>query len=253
MKNRGALITTISILLVLAALTVVPVLAVQRGAAPTAPAAPATASAIPRDSLGRADLSGIWGRGQGGPASDPVPYKPEALAKQQEFRARLNIDDPIGHCFLGIPRIYGMPVPFKIVQTPNEMIFLHEMFQNFRIIPTDGRPHPEDEEPSYLGSSVAKWEGDTLVIDARNFNDGTWLGSGATLHSDQLQITERMRRTSATTISYEGTITDPVVFTKPWTVRMTFALRPGERIREYECDDNNLIDQVDPKFLPKPK
>jgi hypothetical protein len=254
--QRVTSILKIIVLFMALPLFVFPLLAAaqQRGTAATAQPA-ADSAAIPRDSLGRADLSGIWrrtGGGGGGAASDPVPYKPEALAKQQEFRARLNIDDPIGHCFLGIPRIYGMPVPFKIVQLPNEMIFLHEMFQNFRIVPTDGRPHPEDHEPAYLGSSVGKWEGDTLVIDARGFNDGTWLGNGATHHSDQLQITERFRRTSATTIAYEATITDPVVFTKSWTVRSTFTLQPPEeRLREYECDDNNLIDQVDPQFLPK--
>jgi hypothetical protein len=224
---------------------VIPLTAGQGGSAPTG---------IPRDSLGRADLSGMWqrgGGGGGGTPNEPPPYTPEALAKHQEFRARLNIDDPIGRCFLGVPRIYGMPVPFKIVQLPNEMIFLHEMFKGIRIIPTDGSSHPEDHEPSYLGSAVGKWEGDTLVIDARGFNGKAWLGNGASHHTDQLQITERFRRTSPTTISYEATLTDPGVFTKPWTIRNTFTLRPGERIREYECNENNLVDQVDPQFLPK--
>jgi hypothetical protein len=125
------------------------------------------------------------------------------------------------------------------------------MFKGIRIIPTDGTPHPEDDEPTYMGSAIAKWEGDTLVIDVRNMHSNTWLGYGASHHSDQLQVTERLRRTSPDTISYEATLTDPVVFTKPWTVRNAFTLRPGERIREYECSENNLVDEIDPNLLPK--
>jgi hypothetical protein len=215
---------------------------------PNTPAAP---TSIPRDNLGRADLSGMWLRAGGNFNNEPAPYKPEALAKHQEFRKRLNIDDPIGHCYLGIPRSYTMPVPFKIVQTANEVIFLYEMFKGIRIVPTDGSPHPEDHEPSYMGSSVGKWEGDTLVMDVRGFNGKTWLGGGASHHSDQLQITERLTRTAPDRISYEATLTDPVVFTKPWTIRNAFALRPGERIREYECNENNLVDEIDPSLLPK--
>jgi hypothetical protein len=212
---------------------------------------PGVPTSIPRDSLGRADMSGMWLRAGGNFRNEPPPYKPEALAKHQEYRKRLNIDDPIGRCFLGIPRSYTMPVPFKIVQLPNETIFLYEMFKGIRIVPTDGSGHPEDHEPSYMGSSAGHWEGNTLVIDVRGFNGKTWLGNGASHHSDQLQITERLTRTSPETISYEATLTDPVVFTKPWTIRNAFTLRPGERIREYECNENNLVDEIDPSFLPK--
>ena len=196
----------------------------------------------PRDSQGRADLSGMWMTGGGGGArSDAAPYDAKALEKIQEFRRRQNIDDPNGLCLLpGIPRIYQMPMPFKIIQLPNEVIFVHEAFRGIRIVPTDGRPHPDDVDPAYLGDSVGRWEGDTLVIDVRSFNDRTWLGFGATHHTDKLQITERITRTGPETLSYEATITDPGVFTKPWTVRSGFALRPNERIREYECGENNL-------------
>jgi hypothetical protein len=145
-------------------------------------------------------FSGMWMRGGGGGRNE-APYKPEALAKQQEVRKRDNADDPMAHCLLvGIPRIFSMPMPFKIVQLRNEVIFLHEAFRGIRVVPTDGRGHPPDHEPAYLGSSVGKWEGDTLVIDVRGFNDRTWLGYGATLHSEQLQVTERLRRSGPETI-----------------------------------------------------
>jgi hypothetical protein len=183
----------------------------------------------------------MWAFGGAGQRGEPVPYTPEAQQKVREYQSRQNIDDPNGLCLLtGIPRIYSMPMPFKIVQLPAEVIFLHEAFRGIRIIPTDGRDHPADMEPAYLGDSVGHWEGDTLVIDVRSFNDRTWLGFGATHHSDKLQVTERLTRTNSETISYEALLTDPGVFTKPWTVRATFSLRPNERIREYECGENNL-------------
>jgi hypothetical protein len=234
----------------------VPLAAQQRGGARGARGAATPAAPAPRDSQGRADLSGIWmsGAAPGGQRSDPVPYTPEAQQKVREFQSRQNIDDPMGQCLLvGIPRIYSMPMPFRIIQLPNEVIFLHEAFRGIRIVPTDGRPHPSDMEPSYLGDSVGHWEGDTLVIDVRSFNDRTWLGYGATHHSDQMQVTERLTRVNADTIAYEAVVTDPGVFTKPWTVRTGFALRPNERIREYECGENNLEIVKFQELLKKPE
>jgi hypothetical protein len=266
MKNRSArsiAITTVLVFLV--TVMVLPKPGTAQGGQGTAPAAAgqrgagrgaAPAGPPPKDSLGRADLSGMWMQGGaiGGQRSDAVPYTQEALKKVEEFRTRRNIDDPMGMCLLvGIPRIYSMPMPFKIVQLPNEVLFIHEAFRGIRVVPTDGRGHPPDMEPAYLGDSVGRWEGDTLVIDIRSFNDRTWLGYGATHHTDQLQITERLTRIGPETIQYEATITDPGVFTKPWTVRSSFALRPNERIREYECHENNLEVVKFQKLLEKPE
>jgi hypothetical protein len=219
------------------------------GAAAAAPAGPA-----PRDAQGRPDLSGIWMLGGGGARSDAPPYDAPAQAKIGEFQKRQNIDDPDGLCLLpGIPRIYQMPMPFKIIQLPNEVVFLHEAFRGIRVIPTDGRKHPDDADPAYLGDSVGHWEGDTLVVDVTGFNDKTWLGYGAVHHTDKMHITERITRTSADTIAYEATVTDPGVFTKPWVVRSGFALRPNERIREYECGENNLEVSKFQDLLKKPE
>jgi hypothetical protein len=230
-----------------------PQLLAQRGAGrgAAAPSGPP-----PRDAQGRADLSGMWmsGGAPGGARSDAVPYDAKALEKIEQFRRRQNIDDPNGLCLLpGLPRIYQMPMPFKIIQLPNEVVFIHEAFRGIRVVPTDGRPHSPDVDPGYMGDSVGKWEGDTLVIDVRNFNDKTWLGYGAVHHTDKLQITERITRTGPETIGYEATITDPGVFTKPWVVRSGFALRPNERIREYECGENNLEVVKFQKLLEKPE
>jgi hypothetical protein len=218
---------------------------------------------VPRAADGRPDLSGIWiatsalllfegeealaaaraadaaaGR-QPRPAGS-LPYKPEAEARRQEYLARRGIDDPMARCLLtGVPRIKFRPLPFEIVQLPGRVIILYEIHHAFRIIPTDGRGHPEDLEPSYLGDSVGHWEGDTLVVDVVGFNDKTWLTGVGTVHSEQLRVTERYTRDTFDTIRYEVTIEDPVVFTEPWGIEETFRLRPNERIREYECIESN--------------
>jgi len=226
---------------------------------------PATASKpVPRAANGKPDLSGIWiangalrlmagdeevkriqqadaaaGR-KPLPPPEPPPYKPEAEARRQEYLARRGIDDPMARCLLtGVPRISARPLPFQIVQLPDQVIILYEIHHAFRIIPTDGRPHPDDLEPSYLGDSVAKWEGDTLVVDVVGFNDKTWLAGVGSVHSEKLRVTERYTRDTYDTIRYDVTMEDPEVFTKPWTTHEIFRLRPGERIREYECIENN--------------
>jgi hypothetical protein len=218
--------------------------------------------AIPRASDGKPDLSGIWitgalqlligeeeaaairkgdaAAGRPAPRRDPPPYTPAAEAKRQEFVARRGIDDPMARCLIsGVPRITTRPLPFEIVQMPGRVIILYEAHHAFRIIPTDGRPHPGDLEPSYLGDSVGHWEGDTLVVDVIGFNTNTWLAGVGTIHSEKLHVTERYTRDTPDTVVYDVTIEDPVVFTKPWLQQEIFRLRPNERLREYECIENN--------------
>jgi hypothetical protein len=226
---------------------------------------------VPRTTGGKPDMSGIWqGGGAGGlafavgsanakaarpgdaavasapaavvPSRVTPPYQDWMLPKIQELRARRNIDDPSARCLLvGVPRITAMPLPIKIIQTKDEITFLYETFHAFRVIPTDGRKHPDDIDPSFLGDSVAHWEGDTLVVDVTGFNDKTWLGvGGASLHTDALHVVERYTRVDYDTIAYEVTIDDPKAFTKTWSPAPSFlSLRPGERLHEYECIENN--------------
>lgn len=232
-------------------------------AAPLA-AQPSDERRAPRTADGKPDMSGIWvatgalllfegeeafaaaraadaaaGRPPGNSGEAP-PYKPEAEAQRQYFLSRQGIDDPMARCLLtGVPRIKFRPLPFEIVQLPDRVIMLYEIHHAFRIIPTDGRPPPEDAEPSYLGESVARWDGDTLIVDVTSFNDKTWLTGVGTIHTEALRVTERYTRDSYDTIRYEATMEDPAVLTKPWTIRETFRLRPDERIREYECIESN--------------
>jgi hypothetical protein len=252
-RRRIGWLTAISV----AAIVVSPVVA-QRGAAP-----PQASKPIPRAADGKPDLSGVWITGAlqlligdaearaiqradaaaGRPAPpprEPPPYKPAAEARRQEFLARRGIDDPMARCLIsGVPRITTRPLPFQIVQMPGQVILLYEAHHAFRIVPTDGRPHPDDLDPSYLGDSVGHWEGDTLVIDVIGFNDKTWLAGVGTIHSEKLRVTERYRRDTFDTIIYDVTMEDSEVFTKAWHTQETFRLRPNERLREYECIENN--------------
>src|SRR5688572_27512001 len=222
-----------------------------------------TEKPAPRTADGKPDLSGVWiatgalrlmaGEAEAAaarqsdiaakrpaPRTEPPPYKPEYEKKRQYYLDRRGIDDPMARCLIsGVPRISFRPLPFQIFQMPNQMVFLYETHHAFRIIPTDGRPHPDDIEPSYLGDSVARWEGDTLVVDVTGFNDKTWLLGVGTIHSEKLRVTERYTRDTFDTITYEVTMEDPDVLTKPWKTAEVFRLRPGERIREYECIENN--------------
>jgi hypothetical protein len=245
--------------------SVVLTVAVLLGVAPAAQRGgqPAGRAPIPRAADGKPDLSGIWiatgalmlmegeaavkavqdaDKAIGRPPlrRDPPPYKPEAEARRQYYLGRRGIDDPMARCLMsGVPRISARPLPFEIIQLPGRVVILYEVHHAFRIIPTDGRPHPDDLEPSYLGDSVGRWEGDTLVVDVIGFNDKTWLAGVGTVHSEKLRVTERYTRDTRDTIFYDVTMEDPEVLTRPWQTQEVFRLRPGERIREYECIENN--------------
>lgn len=244
---------------------IVTALAVLSGAALTAPAQNAPPS----------DLSGVWQinlpaflkgglvpQDQPAPAkaaprparapNDP-PYQPWAAEKVKERRENKLKDDPEARCLMpGLPRIVNMPMPMEIIQTPQEVAILYEAFHSFRVIPTDGRGHIDKKQMAsdglYLGDSVGHWEDDTLVVDVTNFNDVTWLDNSGGIHSDALHVTERYRRPDRDTLIYQATLEDPKVFTKPWTVNWTLKLRPGERLMEYECLENN---QDPPRLVGK--
>jgi len=213
---------------------------------------------IPRTANGKPDLSGVW---QGGgvslygepglskrpaapppvnppPKREPVPYQSWAETKSKTFTAT---DDPTLACLLpGVPRITSMPMPFEIVQTPKEIVIAYESFHAFRIIPiNDKLQHPNDLVPTWMGDSVARWDGDTLVVDVTGFNDKTWLSGTGSFHSEDLHVVERFKLNSDDTITYTATVTDPKVLTKPWTTGALLRRPANTRVEEYECIENN--------------
>jgi hypothetical protein len=201
---------------------------------------------IPRMPDGKPDLQGFWNipytpnlAAQGG--EDAVPY----TAKGREaFRQHDSKDDPTGRClYPGVPRIMQSPYPMQILQTPEYVIFAFEYDRLWRVIPTDGRPHSANAEPSFMGDSTGHWEGDTFVVETVALNDKTWLDTAGHQHSDQMKVVERFTRTAdAIVMSYD--IIDPVMYTKPWTLQRSLTpLKPisGTRpeLLEYSCNENN--------------
>ena len=241
-------------------------------------AAPALAQAprsdgLPRTAQGKPDLTGVWqggstlagawdeanaGTGVGGSGRDPnaavapssndrpagregAPYQEWAAKKVLEAYNRRGVDDPTGKCLpAGVPRSVMLGLfPQQFVQTPTQLVILYEYMSTYRVIPF-GTNHPDDLIPSYMGNSVAHWDGDTLVVDIVGFNDVTWLAGTGTFHSDALHIVERYTRISKDRIDYEVTMEDPNVLTKPWVLRSSLMLREGTRLQEYVCAENNL-------------
>ena len=135
------------------------------------------------------------------------------------------------------PAAFTVPYQFQIQQTPNYTIILHEYPGVFRIVPTNGAAHPVDPDPTWMGDSVGKWEGDTLVVDTVGFNTRTELSGFK--HSEALHIVERFSRPDFDTLQYDATLEDPNVFVRPWTVSRTFPLRPDlNKIDEFVCENN---------------
>ena len=170
-----------------------------------------------------------------------APYQEWAAKKVLESFNRRGIDDPTAQCLPGgIPRTVTLGLfPQQIIQTPKQIVMLYEYMNVFRVIPLNAK-HPDDLIPSYMGDSVAHWEGDTLVVDVTGFNDKTWLAGTGTFHSEALHITERYTRVDKDRINYDVTMEDPKVLTKPWTLQSTLMLREGTRLEEYVCAENNL-------------
>ena len=198
--------------------------------------------AVPRTADGKPDLSGVYAGGGGGGARGGrgAPAEPVLKAGAEKYRIVRGPDDTgaTSNCMPLIPpQSWGVPYQFQILQGANYVAIFHEYPGTFRIIPTDGSPHPVDPDPSWLGDSVGRWEGDTLVVDTIGFNDKTELQGYR--HTESLHMIERFRRPDVDTIQYELMIEDPNVFDKPWMLTRTFTLRPDlRRIDEFICENN---------------
>lgn len=171
------------------------------------------------------------------------PYKSELLAKVADLDLHANELDPHLKCRPnGIPRAGA---PNRIMQAAGAVTFLYanEIGNWWRFIPTDGRAHRTDIDPSYFGDSVAHWEGDTLIIDVNNFNDDTWLGSDGWFHTTALHVVERLTR-HGNLLNYQATVEDPNVLTKPWvTDSRTLILNTNPEAEIYEmapCENEDV-------------
>jgi hypothetical protein len=152
----------------------------------------------------------------------------------------------------GVPRIYMHPYPMEIIHVPGRVIMLFEFSHFIRQIFTDGRPHPADLSPTWMGDSIGKWEGNTLVVDTVGFNDKTWLDRAGLPHSEDLHLTERIRRVDHDTLEIKITIDDPKAYTKTWGGQLIFQLKPGWNIMEFICEDNGNFFDLQKKAIAEP-
>jgi hypothetical protein len=180
--------------------------------------------------------SGAVPAGLGVVEGGEIPYKPEALAKKKENLAnRLKLDPEI-KCYLpGVPRATYMPFPFQIIQSQKHVMIIHEYAGAVRTIYMDS--HTEAPADSWMGWSNGRWEGETLVVDTKGFNDQTWFDRAGNFHSDALHVVERFTARSPETLQYEVTIEDPNVFTRPWKMEMPLYRRVDKnaQILEFRC------------------
>jgi len=230
-----------------------------------APASQAEAYKAPRTADGKPDLNGIWQAlntanwdiqehaarpgqvvalgavgavpaGLGVVEGNEIPYLPAAAAQKKEnFENRLTADPEI-KCYLpGVPRATYMPYPFQIVQTPSAILMAYEYAGATRTIFMDkAPPSPAD---SWMGHSVAHWEGETLVVDVTSLNDQTWFDRAGNFHSDALHVVERYTPLSPDALTYQVTIEDPKVFSRPWKMSMPLYRRldTNAQLLEFKC------------------
>ena len=165
-----------------------------------------------------------------------IPYKPEARKQQQDNKANWIDRDPEVKCYLpGVPRANYMDLPFEILQSKNAMLMAYEYAGAVRnVLFKDPGPAPVD---SWMGQSVAKWEGDTLVITVTGQIDRTWFDRAGNWHDADMKVTERWTPMDATHVKYSATIEDPAVFTRPWTMHIVLYKHVGDdaRLQQFKC------------------
>lgn len=231
----------------------------------------------PRAASGKPDLAGIWqaegasieelkkmlpggvnGLGEDPPSKyflnvladfqpDNAPIRPADAALYRQRAQTSGSGFPATHCLpLGVPLAEIAPEPYKILQTPNVVAFLYEADTTFRQVFTDGRQLPENPQPAWMGYSVGRWEGGTLVVQTSGFNDQSWLDAGGHTHSEALRVTERFQRRDFGHLELQVTIDDPKAFTGPFTYKVNERLLPDTDLLEYYCVEN----EKDVKHLP---
>jgi len=172
------------------------------------------------------------------PSNAAVPFQPWAKLKFQENQAKRQNDLDLRCLPPGVPRIMLMARPFEIVQTPNRILFVYEGGAHvWRQVWMDGRAHPKDPNPNWLGHSIGHWDGGTLVVDSVGFNDRTGLDDAGHPHTEQLHVIEKFSRIDALTMRYDVQIDDLGAYTQPWGFSSSLSFRPGAKLVEDICLD----------------
>jgi hypothetical protein len=191
------------------------------------------------------NLAGTW-------SNQYTPNLADALGKQppytpygaERWRTVDTAKDPTGFCLPpGPSRAFTAPFPFILMQQGDMISFLFEYQTLWRVVYLDGRPHPADiaDYPDFMGHSIGKWEGETLVIDTVAINERSWLDTAGHEHSPKLHLTERIKKLDNNRLEWTATFEDPVFFSKPWSITRTFTRFDDskDRIMPYTCTENN--------------
>lgn len=201
----------------------------------------------------RPELLGAWGAQPGGQSvveGGTIPYQPSALArKTANFEKRTTVsipgdgvDPPLGDpelkCWMpGVPRSMYMPYPLQIVQTPGYILITHQFNGSSRIVRMNSKEESPVDNTFFMGWSLGRWEGETLVIDVTGLNEKNWLDRAGNFHSDAVHVVERLTAASPYHMMYEATIEDPKVFTRPWKISFPLYRRMERNIQlmEFKC------------------
>jgi hypothetical protein len=211
---------------------------------------PDLAAPAPQNPEGKPDLSGIWQADPQNrkylaniaadfrPGEFPIQPWAEALSKERMTGSHAS-ERPDANCIpAGVPQSYIF-APFKIIQEPNLVVILHELFSVFRQIFLDGRTLQKDPNPIWLGYSVGRWDGDVLVVDTTGFNGKKWLDQVAGHPTtNALHVTERFWRRDFGHLDIQLTIDDPKAYTKPWTITLPMQFDADTELLEYVCNEN---------------
>src|SRR5262252_3191740 len=202
-----------------------------------------------RTSDGKIDLSGFWMPADNvrhllNLAADlkpeDVPLQPWASQLYKERIDNNGKDHPGVRCLpSGIPEKSNIPDGLKVVQTPDVLIFLYESRTIYRQVFTDGRPLPKDAQPTWMGYSIGHWEGDTFIVETIGQNGKTWLDMRGLPGTESLRVIERYTRPTIGKINIDVTIDDPMAYTKPWSVKLTWRLVPDTDLIESICEENS--------------
>jgi hypothetical protein len=265
MIKRARLATIAMLTTVVVAYAVSPTIEAQwiryptAGVPKTRDGRPNLSARAPRTADGKPDFSGVWQNGGYGPPGGeglgatpktvffdlsfgmggPPPFQPWAAKLAAQRKHDEAKDNPDARCLpLGPLQMLAHPLPKKILQSPGLVVILHERNMEFRQIFTDGRPLPEDPQPSWYGYSSGRWEGDTLVVETIGLRDGLWADFYGSPLTDQARMTERFRRPNYGTLEVRVTIDDPKAYTKPWTVNVNQHIALDTDLLEYACLEN---------------
>lgn len=220
-------------------------------AAPDVPAGPFT-----RGPDGKPNMQGYWTprlnrsifsvQGKQGAIVDPpdgmLPYKPEAAAKAADLKQNYMYLETEAHCYQsGVPHTAYQQFGYQIVQTPEYVAFMPEYAHSYRVIPTDGRPHIPEDIKLFMGDGVGHWEGDTFVVETTNQNGLVWLDMEGNFTTDNIHVVERFTMVDQNKIDYEATVTDPTIYTQPWTIRGNLGRHTDANyeLMEFACHEGN--------------